>query len=132
VTLRNKKQFKLLDEYLTRKVLPRLGRHKIEDRLFSRLLPPSHTPQKFFAQTSSPITHAAKVFCPNIGLHATSRCFPSTSKFENVSTSAAAKKPRLLPNQKIALLEISLKPVFLVRPPTYINFLRCVTIKVNE
>jgi len=125
VTLRNKKQFKLLDEYLTRKVLPRLGRHKIEDRLFSRLLPPSHTPQKFFAQILADII-------ANIGLHATFRCFPSTSKFENVSTSAAAKKPRLLPNQKIALLEISLKPVFLVRPPTYINFLRCVTIKVNE
>jgi len=86
VTLRNKKQFKLLDEYLTRKVLPRLGRHKIEDRLFSRLLPPSHTPQKFFAQILADII-------ANIGLHATSRCFPSTSKFENVSTSAAAKKP---------------------------------------
>merc|ERR1712117_119199 len=85
VTLRNKKQFKLLDEYLTRKVLPRLGRHKIEDRLFSRLLPPSHTPQKFFAQILADII-------ANIGLHATSRCFPSTSKLENVSTSATAKK----------------------------------------
>jgi len=64
-----------LDEYLTRKVLPRLGRHKIEDRLFSRLLPPSHTPQKFFAQILADII-------ANIGLHATSRCSPTASKLK--------------------------------------------------